>query len=61
MYRVAGQLPEIEKFGLAGQIRIRYLRSQKKSNESSMKEESPEYGEGGEIETIHESRFNDSR
>ena len=132
MYRVAGRLPDIEKFGLAGQIRraavsltnniaeghgrfhfldqikftlqsrgsleeliddlnvcedeqylpgdeigalkeqgwrvrqlidgyIRYLRAQKKSGESSVKEESPEYGEGGEMETIHESRFNESR
>ena len=132
MYRIARQLPEIEKFGLAGQIRraavsltnniaeghgrfhfldqikfmlqargsleelvddlnacegeqylsadaveslkaqgwrvrqlidgyIRYLRAQKSSNESSAKEESPEYGEDAEVETIHESRFNESR
>ncbi len=131
MYRVAKELPDIEKFGLASQIRraavsltnniaeghgrfhfldqikftlqargsleeliddlnvcedeqylpsdqigsmkeqgwrvrqlidgyIRYLRAQKKSNESSVKEESPEYGSGAELETIHESRFNES-
>jgi four helix bundle protein len=132
MYRVAGRLPDIEKFGLAGQIRraavsltnniaeghgrfhfldqikfmlqargslqellddlnvcedeqylpgdeigslkeqgwrvrqlidgyIRYLRTQKKLGESSVKEESPDYGEGGDVETIDASRFNESR
>jgi four helix bundle protein len=40
---------------------IRYLRVQKSSIESSVNEESLEYGEDVEIETIHESRFNESR
>ena len=39
---------------------IRYLRAQKNPEESVM-EDGGEYGGGEEIETIHESRFNDSR
>ena len=40
---------------------IRYLRGQIKSKESSVREESSEYGANGEIDPIHESRCNDSR
>lgn len=132
MYRVARQLPEIEKFGLASQMRraavsltnniaeghgrfhfpdrikftlqargsleelvddlnvcadeqylsvdevsslkqqawrvrqlidgyIRYLRAQTSSKELPVREEPPKYGEGVEIDPIHDSRFNDSR
>ena len=40
---------------------IRYLRGRSDSAKTSMKEESPEYGEDAEPEPIHDSRFNDSR
>jgi len=40
---------------------VRYRRAQKSSNESTVKEESSGYGEEAEIETIHESRFSESR
>ena len=40
---------------------IRYLRGKSDSAKASLREESPEYGEGAESEPIHDSRFNDSR
>lgn len=40
---------------------IRYLRVQTRSKEFPVREEPPNYGEGVEIDPIHDSRFNDSR
>jgi four helix bundle protein len=40
---------------------IRYLRGQSNSAKSAVREESSAYGESVDLETIHDSRFNESR
>jgi four helix bundle protein len=40
---------------------IRYLRAQIKTKDSSVREESSRYGEGADLDPIHDSRCNDSR